>query len=295
MPQSNIDLSPPGRMASTTILTLDGPVSGVPGAFVREVHELPAHLPGGTRIAPWTEALPGALLFEVPRIARFLIKDGQTIDVLVAEGADRSAVKLFLETSARGTLIHQRGELALNAVTLIAPDWKCVTICAPSGFGKSTLAAVLCRNGWTLLADNITRVTWSGTMAVAWPDDARLKLWRDVCEAMRLDPAKLERVRDKMEKYYIPGPSATTPARLSIIVVLRLAERASSRALNVADNVFGLTESTFRTRQIDPLGMRAVHTRIVDQIAGCCRGVLLEGGRRAPVADVARRLAEAIR
>jgi hypothetical protein len=282
-------------MIPTMASTLDGPVPGLPGATIREVDTLPDHLPGGVRIGPWTEAMPGALLFEVPGIARYLIRDGQTIEVAIGENADRGAAELFLHTSARGTLIHQRGELALNAVTLMAPNWKCVAICAPSGFGKSTLAAVLCRGGWMLVADNITRVTWNGTMPVAWPDDCRLKLWRDACEAMKFDVAKLKRVRGRMEKYYTPAPSAATPARLSVLVLLRLAERAAARPLNPTERQFCLAENTFRPRQIDALAVRPAHSRIVKEVAESCQGLCLEGGRRARLVEVARQITEAIR
>src|SRR5690242_11984482 len=125
-----------------------GQMPGLPGSIVREVESLPDHLEGGADIAPYTEAAANALLFEVPPIARYLVRDGTTVAVAVTPGADRAAARHFLLGSARGALIHQRGELPLYAANLVAPIWKCVAVASPTAIGKSTLAAVLCRRGW---------------------------------------------------------------------------------------------------------------------------------------------------
>src|SRR5580700_7742688 len=66
--------------------SFDGPVPGIPGAVVREVAELPEHVPEGEAVGPHIEAAPGILLFEVPGIARYLIRGGQSIEVAVAPG-----------------------------------------------------------------------------------------------------------------------------------------------------------------------------------------------------------------
>jgi hypothetical protein len=276
-------------------LRLDGPVTGVPGAFVREVETLPDILPGSVRVGPLTQAAPGALLFEVPGTARYLIKDGTSIEVAVAKNADRGAVALFLHNSARGTLIHQRGELPLNAVTLMTPSWKCVAICAPSALGKSTLAAALCRGGWQLMADGLTRVTWNGTMAVAWPSDARLQLWRNTCEAMKLDPENYARVRDRLEKFYVPVPAAAAPARLSVVVHFWLGTEATIKRPSTEAAMTLIDDDTYRPRQIDALGCRAAHRLIVRQVAESCQSFFLEGARKSPLSGLVRLLSEAIR
>jgi len=279
---------------STLSASFDGPVPGVPGALVCEVAKLPEHLDGAASIGPWTEVAPGAVLFSVPKIARYLVRDGATIEVEPAPGADRGAIALFLAGSARGALIHQRGELPLTAATMIAPNWRCVAICSPSAVGKSTLAAELSRRGWLLVADDITRVSWNGSMAVAWPSHNALKLWRDACDSMNLDCSKLARVREGLEKFFVPAAAATTPASLSLLVRLRISPGAGVVHVPASQNSDLLHESTFRPRMIDPLGRRADNTRIVSQISGVCRAIVLNGARECPIAEVADRLAEAV-
>ncbi|HEY6577710.1 MAG TPA: hypothetical protein VIY09_00175 [Rhizomicrobium sp.] len=275
--------------------SFDGAVPGIPGATIREVVELPEHLPDGTDTGPHTEAAPGALLFEIPRIARYLVRDGKTIDVAVAPGADRAAAALFLHGSARGALIHQRGELPLNAATVIAPNWQCVAICCPSAVGKSTLAAALCRRGWLLAADDIARISWNGTIAVAWPSHDRLKLWRDACERLGANADALEPVREGMEKFFLPVRAATTPAALSVAVRLSIAPEIGFEEIALPERPALLFESTFRRRWIVPAARRADHARIVDQVARTCRGIVLSGARERPIEELADRLTEAIR
>lgn len=263
--------------------------------MVREVADLPDHLPEAILTGSHLEAAPGMLLFEVPGIARYLVRDGKTIDVAVAPSAERAAARLFLEGSARGALIQQRGELPLNAASLVAPNWKCVAICCPSVVGKSTLAAELCRRGWLLVADDITRISWNGTMAIAWPSHNRLKLWRDACEMVGANADHLQRVREGMEKYFLPVKATTTPAALSVAVRLRVAPQSGVDELPAVDRPELFLESTFRPRWIEPLGRQAEHARTVQQVAHGCRAIVLSGARERPIGELADHLAEAVR
>lgn len=273
----------------------EGPLPGIPGTTVREVESLPEHLEGGEIIAPCTEAAAKMLQFEVPGVARYLIRGGKSVDVAVATGADRAAARLFLLGSARGAVIHQRGELALNATTLVAPNWKGVAICSPSAIGKSTVAAALCRRGWLLVADDITRVSWNGTMAIAWPSNDRLKLWRDACELNGENADALERVREGLEKYFLPVRAAATPAALHLAVRLKVAPYLDSAEIAAGDLAHLLSESTFRPLWIDALGEQARHARTVAQIARVCRGAVLSGAREIRIEELADRLAELAR
>ncbi|MGD0191204.1 MAG: hypothetical protein ABSD74_10725 [Rhizomicrobium sp.] len=280
---------------SATNQTFDGPIPGIPGAMVQQVSGLAEHLDGGRLIGPRTEATNNALLFDLPNIARYLVRDGSRIEVEPAPGADPRAVSLFLNGSARGALIHQRGELALNAATLIAPNWACVALCSPSGIGKSTLAAELTRRGWLLLSDDITRVTWNGSAAVAWPGNSEIKLWRDACERFGYDCSQLVRVREGLEKYFLPAKPSATPAALSLVVRLRIAP--SSGVLHVPPPQVKevLAECTFKPRMLEAFGRRHDHAMLVERIGGVCRAIVLDGARERPITEIADRLSELLR
>ena len=283
-------------MSNATLETVhNGPVAGIPGAVVREVDNLPEHLPGATRIGPYTEAAPGALLFEVPGVARFLIRDGNLVEVQPAAGADRDAIAIMIHSSARGTLVHQRGELALNAATLVAPNFRSVAICGQPSFGKSTLAAELCRRGWILVADDVTRVTWNGSMAVVWPSDDRLRLWRDSCELLGYATTGLARVRQGLEVFHVPVSAASAPTGLSMVVRLRFGGGLQAAPLPHDLCTSALFENTIRVRQIEPLGRAREHAQIVSRVSGVVRAFRLDGARRSPVSELADKLAEIVR
>jgi ABC-type uncharacterized transport system YnjBCD ATPase subunit len=275
--------------------TFDGPVPGIPGAVIREVSALPEHLPDGKVTGPWTEVNSSSLLLAIPTIARFLIRDGTEIEVEPALGANRDAVAVCLLGSARGALIHQRGELALMAATLVAPNWACVAICGPSAFGKSTLAAELCSRGWQLLADDVTRVSWNGGRAVAWPSQSSLSLWRDACETLGLGFSDSQRVRHGLEKFHVPVTAATTPATLSHVVRLRTVPVTNVLRVPLAQRRDVLMECTFKKRLADSLGVQTRHARIAEQVAGTIQAIVLDGARERPVSELADRLAESVK
>jgi hypothetical protein len=272
----------------------EGFLPGIPDSIVRENRELASEIPGTSPIGPFTAAGPGVLWFEVPRVARYLVRGGKTVEYAAESGADPAAVELFLHTSARGALIHQRREIPLNATTLIAPNMRTVALCGPSPVGKSTLAAALCLRGWLLVAEDITRIVWNGSAPVVWPSHRTVKLWRDACEMLGSDAGKLSRVRDGLEKFYVPVRAAVTPSALGIIIRLRAAPGNEVVEIPPANRAGAISESTFRPLWIDPLGCRVHHSRAAGEVGRSCRAVVLSGARERPVHDLADHVAELV-
>jgi hypothetical protein len=274
-------------------MTFAGPVPGVPGATVRDAPDLPEHLPDAQRIDPWTEMAPGSVLLTVPGIARFLIQNGSTIGVEPSPDAARGAVELFLHGPVRGTLIHQRGELPLEATTLVSPRGGAIALCGLSATGKSTLAAELCRRGWSLVADDVTRTTLTRGRALVWPCQSALKLWRDACARLGINTDELRPTREGMAKYYVDVAPARAPAPLQAIVriqrgkSLELAEPPPEKRAAV------IAECVFKRRQVDALNVEVEYNEIVRGIASTCRVLLLNGAREFPSAMLADRIARA--
>jgi len=280
---------------SFTQETFDGPIPGIPGAIIREAGRLPDHLPNARVIGPETEVAPGALLFVVPGVARYLVRGGTAIEVAPFPGCDRDAARLFLRCSARGTLIHQRGEVPLYGAAMVAPGGTCVAICGLSGAGKSTLAFELSRRGWLLLAEDITRVSRDGSNMMAWRGDDAVSLWRDACEAAGLVISRLKRVRAGLERYYVPLAPASVPARLGVIAVLRIAPGPGIFELSRDQRREILPGCVFRPRQALALGLRDIHARMIAQVAESCRMIVLDGAKQSPITEIADRLVQAIR
>jgi hypothetical protein len=269
-------------------MNLAGAVPGIPDAEVHLVKELPDALPGGASIGMYMQAAPNALLITMPRVARYLVRDGKTIEIAPEPDADPGAVAAYLYGSARSALIHQRGELPLHAASLVPPGASAaVAFCGSSGAGKSTLAAELSRRGWSLLADDTTRVSWDGSRPIAWPSREHIKLWRDACARLNLDPASLTRVRRQMEKFLIAVPTHGDAAPLSAVVELVSYGKAEMQEIETFERIAILSRHTFRPRQIRALGQMAGHMDIVSQVAGSIRAFRLGGARLAEPAKLA--------
>jgi ATPase subunit of ABC transporter with duplicated ATPase domains len=200
----------------------------------------------------------------------------------------------MLNGTARGALIHQRGELPLHACTLLPPGAdRAVAICGRSGAGKSTLGATLSRRGWLLVADDTTRVTWNEDHPLAWPSKDSIKLWKDACERAGLDTASLQRVMRDMEKFYVRVPSHQQPVRLGTII--ELSTDIDGRALTAGDRMAMVSRHTYRPTHIQPLGVQGEHVRIVARIASACTMLQLPGDRSLSADALADTVVAAVR
>lgn len=78
------------------------------------------------------------------QIGEMTIKDGALIEIRALPGADEDLIRLYLLGSAMGCILHQRGILPLHVSTIYI-NGQAWAFTAPSGTGKSTLAARLHR------------------------------------------------------------------------------------------------------------------------------------------------------
>ena len=74
-------------------------------------------------------------------------------------------------------------------------DGKAWIIAGISGTGKSSLAAVLVRRGYPLLADDVSVIGFQDNEPVVYPGIPHLKLWYDVMKKLGEDPAKHPKVQ----------------------------------------------------------------------------------------------------
>lgn len=265
-------------------MAFDGPLPGIDDATVREAALSP--LADAQAVGPFTWAKPRALQFEVPHIARYRIEDGRTITVEALPGADPRAVSLFLQGSARAVLIHQRGELALDATVVQSPKGLCIAIASFSGVGKSTVAAELCRYGWTLLSDDIARIAGASPPMVH-PGAAKLALWRDACERLGYDVAENSRVRAGLDKYFVDVRSSGSTAPLAAVVKLRVTPAANFGELMPEQRAATIAEHIFRPAQLAALGLAEGHRSLLLQVAEAVPVFHALGAQLRPVEEIA--------
>lgn len=271
----------------------DGEVPAIPGARIVTVPHLPDTLAGAVAVGPHSQARPGALLRVVPGIGRYLASDGIRIDVAPAPGADPTDVETYLYGGVRGALIHQRGELPLHASTVIAPNGVAVAIAGESGAGKSTLATELALQGWPLLADDLTRITWNGDHALAWPGLAKPKLMADACQRLGIPLAELRRVAKDPEKFQMEFPACAAPVRLGMIVLL-LPQEGKSYTLQGVRAFAAVTAQIFRPNYLRALAKSRETFDVLTKTSSNCSVIILGRGQNSLsfLADYAQTLSQ---
>jgi hypothetical protein len=221
-------------------------------------------------------------LLRVPKVARYLIRDGREIVVEPAAGAPGHNVRLFLLGSALGALLHQRGLLPLHA-NAIEMDGSAIAFSGHSGAGKSTIAAWFHDRGHRILTDDVCVIGFDAAgRALAYPGIPRLRLWREALEATGRDAAEYRRSFDSMDKYDVPSERhALEPLPLAAIYLLRQAEAdaagPSIDRLQGVDAVETIVTNTYRGAYLRTIGRTGEH------LAACLRVA-----RQVPVFRAAR-------
>jgi hypothetical protein len=268
-------------------------VHGLPDLDLRCVETVAPMASVGLSVGPNLQAASQQLRLTIPNVATFLICNGRSVEFAPEPGADPGTVQLYLNGTVRAALVHQRGELPLHAASLVPPGGRAaIAICGDSGAGKSTLAMALSRRGWRLVADDTTRLSVDGTQVMCWPSGDSIKLWRDACLNLGIDPTLHQRVSRDYDKYYVSVPAHPGPIALG--TVLELALTHSTDPLSMGERMSLVTRHTARPSFIRPLGMVGQHVRIAATVAASCAIHRLGGSRSVPVqalADAVERLA----
>jgi len=236
---------------------------GAPEVAIR-FGTLPAGLPGAHAQGPSFQVGNGDFLLDVPKVARYRIRDGKEIMIdPQPEGSARN-VRLFLLGSAFGVLCHQRGLLPLHANAIVV-NGTAIAFAGHAGVGKSTLAAQFHASGHGVLGDDICVLSFDAMgRPWAWPGLPRLKLWRDAAERFGHDCDTLERIVDGQEKYHVPLQRAVTggPFPLARIYVLGddpTAPRGAITRLAGANALDALMTHTYRSEYLLPMRLMQRH------------------------------------
>lgn len=275
--------SPPGSEDLESRFRL--PVDGTEIVWCDELPKLPE----ASRVFDGIAKAGDRVELEIEDVALYHIVGGRRIEVRVNPVSDRETAWFFLKATPFGILIQQRGEFPMHAGALVPPGGgPALLVAGDSGAGKSTTCAALIRRGWTLLNDDISRLTFEPTMATVWPGFRSLKLSPRSVEFLGMDLGSLTRTCGFKEKYYWHASGAVQAVRAGALVVLDDAsefvppERLAGLAL--LESVY---RQTFRPYLVVPLGFQKDHFSQVlrfSQLVPCYR---LAGNKNRPLSQVA--------
>jgi hypothetical protein len=214
---------------------------------------VPDHLCSATSCGADWAMTDSDFLVRIPGVARFLIRGGREITADIHACSDEREAALFMLGTAFGILLHQRGHFVLHASS-VEVNGKAVLFCAPSGLGKSTLAAALVREGYPFVNDDVCHVGFDQDgEPVVFPDGRMLKLWADAVQNLSLSENKVEAVRSNAQKFYVlPTCAAQFSARqIAVIYDLREPPPLLSEAIekpSVAQAAALLRRNAYRTQ-----------------------------------------------
>lgn len=137
-------------------------------------------------------------------IATFRVSHGRLIEWKRYDDSvsDRD-IKTFLLDGAMAALFVQRGSLVFRGTTL-HKNGQAVLLLADPVTGRSTLAYLLLRNGWSLLSNGMAMVDSDG---MAYSGIHSVKLWRDVLRSLDIDLNDLPVVRRGLNRFLMMPPS----------------------------------------------------------------------------------------
>lgn len=146
------------------------PASSTPDLVLRcgAQRPIPSEDPPGSRLATLSRP-DGTVLYSLARdrdraILRYpglceFVGDPELADITVAlhPGADPGLIPVLAAGALVAVHLKLRHELVMHA-SAVQLDGRALAFVGASGMGKSTLAAVLCRNGCGLVSDDVLRV-----------------------------------------------------------------------------------------------------------------------------------------
>ena len=223
---------------------------------------LPETLSSVTAVFPEGQCNENEVLFNIPDVARYLIRSGSEILVDQAANSNQGDVAAYLLGTAFGVLCHQRGTYPLHGSAIDIVDG-CVAFVGDSGAGKSTLVAALASRGHQVISDDLCVFEAREQGVRVWPGLNRLRLWEDALAALDCDRPGIERELRGLNKYLVPTQPIRNPRNpRSLQRVYQLAAAADSDPTTItrlqgAATVEVLMQNIYRVAIAERMGRKA--------------------------------------
>ncbi|PHR68769.1 MAG: hypothetical protein COA67_12415 [Lutibacter sp.] len=140
-------------------------------------------------------------------VASYRVQNGNNVLIQPHENSDEASIRLFLNGSVLGAVLHQRGLIPFHGSTFLY-EGKGVMICGQSGAGKSSTTAAFCQKEAAFINDDITPIKITKDAATIIPIRTRIKLWDDSLEKLDIENTKFDQIRPTLEKFYLPNDAA---------------------------------------------------------------------------------------
>lgn len=242
---------------------------------------VPACIPMAKIETPHVQISPDQCLYRVNNIAQFHITNGKDIVIKPDENADESAIRLLLLGAVMRILMHQRKRLVLHG-SAIGVQEGCVIFLAPSGYGKSTLAAAFCHLGFPLVTDDVCLIdVKQDSIPYAIPSFPQIKLWEDSVMKLDMQFKQLRKLLPDMNKFALPLKEkfVETPIPIRHIYNIQISDtdNFSLSPLRGIEKFNALKKNTFREWVLPGLDLEATNFKQCTML-----------GKQIPMTDISR-------
>lgn len=207
--------------------------------------------------------------FSTPGGARFSYRLGERVKVDCPHPELAGECALYLWGTVFGAIawLNRLVPLHCSAISLAG---RSVAFTAPSGGGKSTMAAALVKRGYAHLCDDTLVLSLSGGRPCALPDGKPAKLWGDAASMLSVSEAtKIDALPGKF--YVQPRHASDQPVPLRDIVWLKKGDKISLAPVTGSAKFERLPELFYRGFIHSALGDRDFHARAALTLASKVR------------------------
>jgi len=183
--------------------------------------EVPSELDGALVTTPTYALSHDAFMLSLPNGLRFHYQRGAGCTYARRADTLDADIPLFFNGSVYGAIAWLNGLIPLHASSIIHRG-RVFAFTGVSGEGKSTLAAALAGEGFTLFSDDVLVLDVSAPVGVvAFPGHKQLKLWGDALKLTNQTAG--DAVRDGIDKFYARDVSfaGRDPAPLGVLYDLK--------------------------------------------------------------------------
>ena len=202
----------------------------------------------------------GRIRVALDAVAHYLVIGGREIIIAPHPEAPARDIELLVTGLVAGAILHQRGDFPLHA-SCVEIAGKAVAISGNSGFGKSTLAGKLLREGAALHSDDICVVRFDDAGGpIALQGAPSLRLWPDSQRVIAAEGEAWTPIRNNHDKLVRVARAPRRPP-LPLAAIVRLGIRADGDApgltrLRGPEAMMPITDIVYRARLARVIGRR---------------------------------------
>lgn len=210
------------------------------------------------------------VLFYVPDVAIYFIRNGSEIFVSPFAGATEDQVRLYILGTCMGVILIQRRILPLHGSAIVI-DGEAYAIVGDSGAGKSTLALAFLKRGYQLLSDDVIPITRTeNNIPIVTPAYPQQKLWINTLNEFGIASEDLRPIVDRERKFAMPALEQFSKKPVVLAGIFELT-RSNDEDIKISpiENLEGLHKlfyHTYRNFLVERLDMMEWHFNITTEM-----------------------------